>query len=138
MPTKSSRPQRDSGDRKPAQRVSTARRATRGEPRRHTATVTLPFVTAEFRAPNMSLPALRVPSPPIGRSELAAAAQTVRSFLPPPRTAAYYGGMAALAVFDVIDWPVAAAIGIGTALFRRRDSHSPQTTRHAERPSSPE
>ncbi|HEV7829364.1 MAG TPA: hypothetical protein VGP04_11030 [Pseudonocardiaceae bacterium] len=43
----------------------------------------------------------------------------MRSWLPTPRRAAYYGSLAALAAFSVIDWPVAAAIGIGTEIARR-------------------
>jgi hypothetical protein len=47
------------------------------------------------------------------------AVRVVRSWLPTPRRAAYYGSLAALAAFSVIDWPLAAAIGIGTEIARR-------------------
>jgi hypothetical protein len=69
-----------------------------------TATVRLPFVTAQFRVPDVDIgPVMHV----------------VRSSLPTPRRALYYGGLASLAALSVIDWPVAAAIGIGTEIARR-------------------
>jgi hypothetical protein len=77
-----------------------------------TATVNLPFVTAQFRAPDLHLPK---PKP----QEIGAALQTARSFLPPPRQALYYGGLALMAALEVVEWPVAAAIGVGTALAGR-------------------
>ena len=39
---------------------------------------------------------------------------TVR--LPEPERLAYYGGLAALAVFGILDWPVAIVLGIGHVL----------------------
>jgi hypothetical protein len=85
-----------------------------------TITVNLPFVTATFRRPEIDLP--RVPN----RQELLFAAHTVQSFLPPPRQALYFGGLAALAAFEIIEWPVALAIGAGTALVRGSETHQPQ------------
>ncbi|MGH3785758.1 MAG: hypothetical protein ACRDRG_04255 [Pseudonocardiaceae bacterium] len=82
----------------PAERVSSET----SQPR--TATVNLPFVTAQFRKPEI---------------DLGSAVGAVRSLLPTPMGAVYYGGLAALAAFSVIDWPVAAAIGIGTEIARR-------------------
>jgi len=82
-----------------------------------TATVNLPFVTAEFRAPQLHMP--HVPAPHVGKHEVVAAAQTARSYLPEPRQALYYGGLALLAAVEVLEWPVAAAIGVGTALAGR-------------------
>jgi hypothetical protein len=72
--------------------------------------VRLPFITAEFQRPDVSLP---------GRAEIEGAVGTVREKLPPPEELAYYGGLALLAVFSVIEWPVAAAIGVGTAVTHR-------------------
>jgi hypothetical protein len=76
----------------------------------HGTTVELPFVTAEFHRPDVHLP---------GRAEIEEAIGTVRKNLPPPEQMVYYGGLAALAVFSVIEWPVAAAIGVGTAVAQR-------------------
>ncbi|HXB50702.1 MAG TPA: hypothetical protein VNW50_23325 [Streptosporangiaceae bacterium] len=36
--------------------------------------------------------------------------------LPEPKRLAYYGGLAALAAFGILDWPVAVALGIGHLL----------------------
>ena len=75
-----------------------------GSGRARTATVRLPFVTAQFRVPEV---------------DVGSAVRVVRSSLPSPQRAAYYGGLAALAAFSVIDWPVAAVIGIGTEIARQ-------------------
>jgi hypothetical protein len=42
--------------------------------------------------------------------------------LPSGRMLTFYGALAATAVFGVIDWPVAAAIGVGTIIARRSRS----------------
>ena len=39
--------------------------------------------------------------------------------LPPPQQLAWYGGLATLAVVGVLEWPVAAAIGIGHLLSQQ-------------------
>jgi hypothetical protein len=82
-----------------------------------TAKVDLPFVTAEFHAPH--LPRMRP------RGIVAAA----RSMLPPRREAVYYGGLALLAAFELIEWPVAVAIGVGAAVMGRghgtHEDHEP-------------
>jgi hypothetical protein len=36
--------------------------------------------------------------------------------LPAPKQLAFYGGIAALAVFGIIDWPVAVVLGVGHLL----------------------
>lgn len=74
---------------------------------RRSATLNLPFMTAQFRAPDLHMP---------GRDDLSGAARGVRSLLPSKEAALFYGGLAATAVLGAIEWPVAAAIGIGTAL----------------------
>ncbi|WP_433476480.1 hypothetical protein ACQPZP_05175 [Spirillospora sp. CA-142024] len=52
---------------------------------------------------------------------------TMGGHLPPPERLAFYGGLGATAIFGIIDWPVAAAIGIGTILARRvRTTGRPQ------------
>jgi hypothetical protein len=92
-----------------------------------TATVNLPFVTATFRRPDIHLPQIRVP---YGQQALFAA-QTVQSYLPSPRQAAYFGGLAALAAFEVLEWPVALAIGAGTALMGRSQPQQPKRPQSA-------
>jgi hypothetical protein len=80
---------------------------------RRTATVTLPFVTAEFRKPELRAP--RLP----GRRDMETAAQVTQSFLPPPQRLVYYAGLGALAALEVVEWPVAVAIAAGTAVASR-------------------
>jgi hypothetical protein len=78
---------------------------------RRSATVNLPFMTAQFRAPDLHLP---------DRGQLAGAARDVRSLLvPSKRSALFYGALTATALVGAIEWPVAAAIGVGTALASR-------------------
>ncbi len=92
-------------DQNPKPEPSTpAERTSSGSHHPRTATVNLPFVTAQFRKPEISF---------------GSAAGTVRSWLPTPQRAVYYGGLAALAAFSVIEWPVAAVIGVGTEIARR-------------------
>jgi hypothetical protein len=128
MPTKSPRTQARRGQ---ARRGTTSEAAAAGGDGPRTAKVKLPFVTAEFRVPQVHLPHL--PASPIRREEVVAAAQTARSYLPPPRQALYFGGLALMAVVDVIEWPVAAAIGIGTAVAgaARRESGQPARTQRS-------
>ena len=47
------------------------------------------------------------------------AGRVVAGYLPPPERLAFYGGLGLAAVIGVIDWPVAAAIGIGAMIARR-------------------
>jgi hypothetical protein len=74
------------------------------------ATVDLPFVTAQFRAPDLHVPS---------RDELGAAARGAWSMLPSRSSMLFYGGLAVTAVVGAIEWPVAAAIGVGSALASR-------------------
>jgi hypothetical protein len=77
-----------------------------------TATVNLPFVTAQFRAPDLHMPRVHMP----GRQEINSTLRTVGSYLPPPRKVLYYGGLALAAALELIEWPVAAAVAVGTAV----------------------
>ena len=92
-----------------ADQAGTAQEDT-GHPR--TATVNLPFVTAQFRTPDLHLPK---PRP----QEIGAVLESVRTFLPSPQQALYYGGLALMAAVELVEWPVVAAIAVGTALARR-------------------
>ncbi|WP_223839225.1 hypothetical protein [Saccharopolyspora pogona] len=79
-----------------------------GGPR--TATVKLPFGMGEFRRPEVHIP---------GQENVAGVVNTVRENLPAPLQLAFYGGLGALAALSVIEWPVAAAIGVGTVVAQR-------------------
>jgi hypothetical protein len=87
--------------------AAAAEQAQQEQPAGRTATLNLPFVTAQFRAPELHAPS---------REDLGAAARGARSMLPSGKSLLFYGGLAATAVAGVIEWPVAAAIGVGTAL----------------------
>ena len=100
--------------------------AARGEagarPSPRTATVNLPFVTATFRRPELQLPQVRVPS----MQEVSSAAKAVQSYLPSGRQVVYFGGLAAMTAFQIIEWPVALAIGAGAALMGGSQGHEQQ------------
>ncbi len=104
-------------------------------PRRRTATVNLPFVTAEFRAPDIHLPSLPVHAP--DRSDLTGAVSAIRSRLPSPGQTVYYAGLGVLGVLELIEWPVVLAIGVGTALVqhqvgsRRTEPSGEEATAHS-------
>lgn len=83
------------------------------------ATLKLPFVQARFYSPEVRLS--KMGSPQIG-----SAVQGVRDYLPSSRQALYYGGLALVAAVGVVEWPVAAAIGVGTALARKSHDNGEQ------------
>jgi hypothetical protein len=60
---------------------------------------------------------VHVPTP--GISYVGEAGRVVAGYLPPPERLAFYGGLGLAAVIGAIDWPVAAAIGIGAMIARR-------------------
>lgn len=108
--------------------------------------VNLPFVTAEFRAPHM--PRLSAPSMPRvsmphvsmpNRRALGEGIGAARNRLPSSARAAYYGGLAIMAALQLIEWPVAVALGVGTALAGRATSSVPRDKPTAdEKPTSDE
>lgn len=88
-----------------------------------TATVHLPFVTAEFRVPDIHVPSLPVRVP--GRNDLSAAVSSIRSRLPSPSQTAYYAGLGLLGALGVIEWPVVIVVGVGTAIAHRQFGSAP-------------
>jgi hypothetical protein len=72
--------------------------------------VTVPVLTPHLRT-------VHVPTP--GMSYVEDAGRVVAGYLPSPGRLAFYGGLGVAAVVGLLDWPVAAAIGIGTAIARR-------------------
>ena len=91
----------------PADEVRPARPAEGRFEGRRSATVNLPFVTAQFRVPDLYPPR---------REELGWVVHTARSMLPSGPSLWFFGGLAATAIAGIIEWPVAAAIGVGSAL----------------------
>lgn len=47
-----------------------------------------------------------------------------RVTVPQPQELAYYGGLAALAMFDIIDWPVAVAVAAGHLLANNQHNET--------------
>ncbi|MFC7328877.1 hypothetical protein [Marinactinospora rubrisoli] len=81
------------------------------------ATLTVPIIAPELRVHRIHVPAPTVPR--VSGEDVARAGRSVAEHLPPPQQCAYYAGLGLLAAFEVIEWPVAAAIGVGTAIARR-------------------
>ncbi|MGN9844014.1 hypothetical protein ACTMTI_38410 [Nonomuraea sp. H19] len=98
-------------------------------------TLDLPMLSVEVRQPELRMPHLEanVPMPHVSRQELGHYVDIAKTFLPPPERIAYYGALGALAVFGAIDWPVAAAIGVGTIIAQRqRRQGQPMSSRPRE------
>jgi hypothetical protein len=76
------------------------------------ATIPVPVVT-----PHLNVFKLHVSGP--GVPDVGGAGRAVASHLPSAERMAFYGGLGAAAVFGVLEWPVAAAIALGTAIARR-------------------
>ena len=57
--------------------------------------------------------------PTLGRRELSDAARVAASYLPDRKRLLYYGALGVLAAVEVVEWPVAVAIGVGTEVARR-------------------
>lgn len=72
--------------------------------------VDLPGVSAEFHKPDHIVPTV---------DDLGGAASAVQQYLPSREMTLWLGGLGALAALSVIDWPVAAAIGVGTIVAKR-------------------
>ena len=105
-----------------------------GEPEqggsRRTGTINLPFVTAEFHRTQLRLPTWRLPAPRGLGTTAGSAVAKARSLSPAELT--YYAGLAGLAALELVEWPVALAVGAGTALARagttRATEHSGEQT----------
>ncbi|MFC7340399.1 hypothetical protein [Saccharopolyspora griseoalba] len=79
--------------------------------------IPVPYVTAQLHT-------LQIPFPGLpGRENLTSTAAAVRDQLPSRNQLLFYGGLTAAAALSVIEWPVAAAIGIGTAVVQRSAQH---------------
>ena len=70
-----------------------------------------PVVSVRVHRPRLRLPSDHGPAE--------RAARAAKSALPRPSRLAYYGGLGAAAALGAIEWPVAVAIGVGTAIGQR-------------------
>jgi hypothetical protein len=96
----------------------------------YAATFRLPFLTAHFEVPKLSrskLPALpsRPHLPKLRAPDLSSPRHLGPVTVPSPRKSAYYLGLGALAVAEVVDWPVAAAIAAGTYVAQHTRGSEP-------------
>lgn len=93
----------------------------------HGAALPVPVVTPHVKV-------MRVPVP--GLSVVGDVGRVAAAYLPPPDRLAFYGGLAAAAAIGILDWPVAAAVGLGTMVARRaaarRESARPVPTARPE------
>jgi hypothetical protein len=65
------------------------------------------------------------------------AGRLMAGYLPPPERLAFYGGLGLAATLGAIDWPVAAAVGLGTIIARRTGrGMSAMRSRSGNRPTS--
>ena len=117
-----------------------------------TATVNLPFVTAEFRAPEVHLPSVphptwrsvplmgRLPQPHVPEAagrQVSDVARVVGSHLPEREQLALFAGLGAVAVAGVIDWPVAAAVAAATVVAKRARRSPGESASRQARPATP-
>jgi hypothetical protein len=79
---------------------------------------------------NVRVPVLaaRVPGADMAKRQTMAAADVVRSYLPPMERMAYYGGLGVAALVGVLEWPVAAAAGAGVWVATRTRRTANRTT----------
>jgi hypothetical protein len=77
--------------------------------------------------PHVKVYNVRLPGP--GMDRMAEAGRSAASHLPSRERLAFYGALGAMAAFEVISWPVAAAVGVGTAIAgRNRGTERSRTT----------
>lgn len=76
------------------------------------ATVPVPVVTPHVKVYRFHVPTM-------GAAYVRDAGRTIATHTPPPERLAFYGGLGLAAAFGVIEWPVAAAVGLGMVLARR-------------------
>jgi hypothetical protein len=143
---------------KPAAKSVATKKAPPGKPgpkpsaekRPRTATVNLPFVTAEFRAPDVHMPSVglphpslaaipvvrRVPTPHVPEAagrQVTDAARVVRSYLPERGPLALFAGLGAAAATGIINWPVAGAVAAGTLVAQRSRRSAESQSRPSEK-----
>jgi hypothetical protein len=68
----------------------------------------------------------RVPDMSAATAQTKWAAQTVRANLPSTERMLYYGGLGVLATVGALEWPVAAALGVGVWVAGRADRRGGQ------------
>lgn len=82
-------------------------------PQERSVTLNLGFLRTQVRVYDLRLPRVQAPS----RAQAAKAVAAVRSALPTPRQAVVFAGLGLAALVELIEWPVAVAIGLGSAVL---------------------
>jgi hypothetical protein len=110
----------------PRRVTAAAGRATTTEPARDE-TGLLGWTSMTVPVVNVQVPMLRARVPGLGAraAEARWAAQAVRANLPPTGRLLYYGGLGLMATVGVLEWPVAAAVGVGVWLAGRPGAGRP-------------
>ncbi|WP_416978641.1 hypothetical protein [Streptomyces sp. T028] len=77
----------------------------------------------------------RVPIPYVTPGDMFTRARSGTSRLPSPRKLAFYGALGAMAAVEVLEWPVALAIGAATEVITREQrGNIPREQRETQRP----
>jgi len=97
----------------------------------------VPVLTPRLSVHRVQIPTFGVAE--LGGGLVAAASRSVAGRMPSKERLGYYAGLGALAAVGVIEWPVAAVIGVGMAVARRtasedRAQHRPVTRSVDTRP----
>ncbi|GAA0941100.1 hypothetical protein GCM10009550_11020 [Actinocorallia libanotica] len=93
--------------------------------------ITVPVITPRLTVHRLQIPTFGLAE--LGGGLAAAAGRTVSGSLPPKERLGYYAGLGALAAVGVIEWPVAAVIGVGMAIARRTAAQDRAERRPATR-----
>jgi hypothetical protein len=64
----------------------------------------------------------RVPIPYVTPGDMFTGARSAASWLPGPRKLAFYGMLGGMAALEVLEWPVAVAIGAATEVITREQT----------------
>jgi cation-transporting P-type ATPase I len=72
------------------------------------------------------------------RDDASRLVQRAKKRVPPPDQLAFYGGLGVLAALNVVNWPVALAIGVGAAVVARRVNARPPAEPGEATPHVPE
>ncbi|GES09005.1 hypothetical protein [Acrocarpospora macrocephala] len=84
----------------------------KGGPDEELLELNLPMVSLQVHRPHMHVPHMDT-------SWAERMMRTGRAAIPPPEQLVYYGGLGVLAVLGAVEWPIAAAIGVGTMIASR-------------------
>lgn len=111
-----------------AKRTTRSRPQSKAQPKKEAGGPSVPVLVPEFHVRHVALPQVRVGHVPVPRVHVPAPhlhlplPEAVRSRVPDPAAnrVLWYGGLAGLAAFGVIGWPVAGVVAAGTYVAEHR------------------